>query len=994
MAGSSGKAAEEVGNSQEWQDVVARQQEVVCTSNMPRGRASRTSGHSEQQRERRRPEITIVAAEPLRPSSWFPGGNHVSQQGLVFPPSPTPGSWRTNEIVPAEPPSYEQVIKEIGQVQVRTTSHNNAAGTSNSKCTATSSTQTDFPEEIISSLPGTDVKSNPHALCECETTTAVQIPRKPPRPLSYQLKSNLSKNEDLLVVLEEQTCQEKPDVVTCPVPKPRSKGNLKPVVKETQTNTGDNQEETNQSGETSAIELVSLPDDSLLDSFVVMNGMDTDKSQSSIVSRIKAFETQTSTDTSGLAKKLETSPRSLAPKPIVGVKKPVVAPKPGIIRTSGEWDLSTESKFKVVSQERHLQPQEVGGNLTTKPELPKKPKSDTVKNSSNGPLNMWSRLTAENDEEQKKIPIPTPRPFVPKKSVSFEGFSVPLIPLEPSSSAPKFSVAAQSNVFSSLGEPTTSNLSAPPRQSTPCTEGDLISFDDDFVVFNSSGAVQEFTHSETDLLSLPSKDEPAKEQVIQPAPTRKPTVIRIPSKAAKALNEDSESPPPLPVEKPIGNEYSILTEKPNNIKATKKESECSNLTQTSKNEPAMPPRPVEGKNVPARPPPPKGAPKRPPPPKSTKTSSQADNFCRSSSDTTLHKKHSMLGLRLKKSKSQSNKNQDPALPPRPKLGHPLYNKYMLPVSHGVAKEDISTQNTGSLSSKDSDKTQNVSDTSAPHAVVLHDFLAEHPDDLGLKSGETVYLLKKIDDLWYRGKCSNQTGIFPASFVKVIVDIPGESNRKNVQFSSPGVTGPRCIARFEYIGDQNDELSFAEGEIIFLKEYVNEEWAKGELRGVTGIFPLNFVEVIEDLPVADAGATPKNKKDNCASVRQLEQHSREWCEALHDFPAETSEDLSFKKGDHILILEHVDAEWYRGRLNGKEGIFPAVFIRICSEGPKPLPGKRRGQALYDFHAQNSDELSFKAGDTITELEFIDEDWMSGELHGKSGIFPKSFVQILQ
>lgn len=60
-------------------------------------------------------------------------------------------------------------------------------------------------------------------------------------------------------------------------------------------------------------------------------------------------------------------------------------------------------------------------------------------------------------------------------------------------------------------------------------------------------------------------------------------------------------------------------------------------------------------------------------------------------------------------------------------------------------------------------------------------------------------------------------------------------------------GPRCVARFEYIGDQQDELSFSEGETIILKDYVNEEWAKGELRGISGIFPLNFVEVIEDLP---------------------------------------------------------------------------------------------------------------------------------------------------
>lgn len=69
-------------------------------------------------------------------------------------------------------------------------------------------------------------------------------------------------------------------------------------------------------------------------------------------------------------------------------------------------------------------------------------------------------------------------------------------------------------------------------------------------------------------------------------------------------------------------------------------------------------------------------------------------------------------------------------------------------------------------------------------------------------------------------------------------------------------GPRCIARFEYIGDQKDELSFSEGEIITLKEYVNEEWARGELRGTSGIFPLNFVEIIEDHP------GPGNTESNC------------------------------------------------------------------------------------------------------------------------------------
>ncbi|XP_073197446.1 SH3 domain-containing protein 19 isoform X7 [Lepidochelys kempii] len=720
-------------------------------------RTSRASSHTEQQRERRRPEITIVAAEPLRPSSWFPGGN-VTPQGLGFP-SPSQANWRTNELVPAElPPSYEQVIKEINQVQVNTTNNNNAAAAS--RCTATSATQTDFPEEIISHLPRSNVKNNLPTLCESEIV---------------------------------------------------------------------------------------------------------------------------------------------------------------------------------------------------------------------------------------------PDPF-----------------------------------------------------------------------------------------QFPFKNEPAKEQTVQPAIARKPTVIRIPSKPGKSLNEVPHIPPPLPAEKPIGSTSGIVAGKPSNAKQTRKgESEHSDPTGTTWTEPVLPPRPVDGKLVPARLPPLKGIPGRPPPPKhsGTKTSSQKDPFCRSSSDLTLHKRHDIFGIGVKRAKSQVLKNQDPALPPRPKPGHSLYNKYMLPVPHGIAKDDFSPRNPGELSckrgdvlvlleqidgnyfkcqkggetgkvhlshmkiitrrdehlkskQKDSNNIERVSDKSAPHAVVLHDFPAEHADDLDLHSGETVYLLEKIDNEWYRGKLENRTGIFPTNFVKVIpdqcketwireserqditdtvflrtclhlqrrsswvaeaIDVPEEENKKKVLFSSTCIKGPRCIARFEYIGDQKDELSFSEGEIILLKEYINEEWASGELKGTSGIFPLNFVEIIEDLPGLGVGAPLTNKRESSACLSQTDRRSGEWCEALHDFTAETNEDLSFKKGDSIQILEHVDSEWCRGRLNDSEGIFPAVFVQTCSAGVKTAqsPGWRKGKAkaLYDFQGENEDELSFKAGDMITELEPVDEDWMSGEVQGKSGIFPKNFVRVL-
>ena len=61
------------------------------------------------------------------------------------------------------------------------------------------------------------------------------------------------------------------------------------------------------------------------------------------------------------------------------------------------------------------------------------------------------------------------------------------------------------------------------------------------------------------------------------------------------------------------------------------------------------------------------------------------------------------------------------------------------------------------------------------------------------------------------------------------------------------TGPRCVARFDYDGGEPDDLVFMSSDTIRLVDRVNDEWYRGELNGRTGIFPLAFVEIIEDLP---------------------------------------------------------------------------------------------------------------------------------------------------
>ena len=77
-----------------------------------------------------------------------------------------------------------------------------------------------------------------------------------------------------------------------------------------------------------------------------------------------------------------------------------------------------------------------------------------------------------------------------------------------------------------------------------------------------------------------------------------------------------------------------------------------------------------------------------------------------------------------------------------------------------------------------------------------------------------------------------------------------SGTKEVQHPhglSQQMSGPRCIARFDYEAVEAEDLGFVAGDVIQLKDYVAEDWLRGELKGKIGVFPLAFVEIIEHLP---------------------------------------------------------------------------------------------------------------------------------------------------
>jgi len=52
-----------------------------------------------------------------------------------------------------------------------------------------------------------------------------------------------------------------------------------------------------------------------------------------------------------------------------------------------------------------------------------------------------------------------------------------------------------------------------------------------------------------------------------------------------------------------------------------------------------------------------------------------------------------------------------------------------------------------------------------------------------------------------------------------------------------------------------------------------------------------------------------------------------CRGLYDFDAQAPTELSFRKGDVILIKKQVNQDWIEGELNGRVGLLPANYVEM-------------------------------------------------------------------
>ncbi|KAK4143294.1 uncharacterized protein C8A04DRAFT_12581 [Dichotomopilus funicola] len=150
-------------------------------------------------------------------------------------------------------------------------------------------------------------------------------------------------------------------------------------------------------------------------------------------------------------------------------------------------------------------------------------------------------------------------------------------------------------------------------------------------------------------------------------------------------------------------------------------------------------------------------------------------------------------------------------------------------------------------------------------------------------------------------------------------------------------GKKAIIQYDYEKAEDNEIELREGEFVTNIEMVDDDWWMGtNSQGEVGLFPSNYVELVDEDEAAPAPPAPA--------------------------PAPAAAPT------------------------------PAPAPVPQHEEPAAATGGATATAQFDYEAAEDNELSFPEGATITDLDFPDEDWWFGHYNGASGLFPANYVQL--
>ncbi|RXN02532.1 GRB2-related adapter -like protein [Labeo rohita] len=244
-------------------------------------------------------------------------------------------------------------------------------------------------------------------------------------------------------------------------------------------------------------------------------------------------------------------------------------------------------------------------------------------------------------------------------------------------------------------------------------------------------------------------------------------------------------------------------------------------------------------------------------------------------------------------------------------------------------------------------------------------------------------------------------------------------------------------KYDFNGTAEDELSFRKGDILKILGS-QDDWFKAELHGHEGYIPKNYVDMQSPSwfrETASRGSAEEmlmSREVGAFLIRGSQSSPGDFSISVrHEYDVQHFKVMKDKSGQYYLWAEKFSSinklvEFYKTTSISKQR---EIFLRDGSGNePRAPPPSKRGsveekantvghqgrnspaprrtsetlptprsaiqvKALYDFTAEEDDELGFSANDIIEVLDRSDASWWKGRLRGRTGLFPANYIELI-
>uniref|UniRef100_A0A8C9T6T7 Osteoclast-stimulating factor 1 n=1 Tax=Scleropages formosus TaxID=113540 RepID=A0A8C9T6T7_SCLFO len=224
--------------------------------------------------------------------------------------------------------------------------------------------------------------------------------------------------------------------------------------------------------------------------------------------------------------------------------------------------------------------------------------------------------------------------------------------------------------------------------------------------------------------------------------------------------------------------------------------------------------------------------------------------------------------------------------------------------------------------------------------VLFEYTPQNEDELELKVGEIIDITEEVEEGWWSGTLHGKFGLFPSNFVKELElsddegtsDVTDETDTIAKESSTTGPTTPTSPGTGNGIVTQPKKVRGVGFGDIF---------KEGSVKLKTRLSSSEPEEKKTDKPLPSlpsaAKPTPLNMTDSVKADGESRAKVKEYCKVVFPFEATNDDELNLKEGDiiHILGKDTGEPGWWRGEVNGKEGVFPDNFVTLISDSEKEV-----------------------------------------------------------